>query len=175
MLLPLVVDPAISYRIKARGQARPAGATRGLWSFACGEAYFPHPCQTEFIYPCSHLSNAGTEQFTMAGEMGLTTSPVSIALHGTGYSSLSACRGCKCALSRLVLPTWWHRHPLRLRRTCMLSDYLPPDLHLYSCAARRSSGRAPRAASGSSNRADVACRVTVGPLPTCYTASESAI
>ena len=31
----------------------------------------------------------------MAGEMGLTISPVSIALHSTGYSSLSACRGCE--------------------------------------------------------------------------------
>ena len=108
----------------------------------------------------------------MAGEMGLTAFRVSIATHSTGYSSELVCRGRKFALSRLELPTWWHRDPPRLRTTCMISDYLPPDLHSHSLEIFRSSSKS-RIGPWSHQPCRRACtaspfssRVTVDPLPT---------
>jgi hypothetical protein len=178
MLLPLVVDPGISQKIKARDQARRHERCGDCGVFVW-RGSFCTPLPTDFIYPCSHLSNAGTEQLTMAGDMGLTTFRVSIATHSTGDSSHFVYLGRKFALSRLVLPTWWHRDPLRLRTTCMISDYLPPDLHSYSFEIFRSSSKSRTGFLQPCRRACTASpfarRVTVDPLPACYTAPESAI
>jgi hypothetical protein len=133
---------------------------------------FSTPLPADFIYPCSHLSNAGTEQLTMARVMGLTTFRISIATHSTGDESHLVYVGRKFALSRLVLPTWWHRDPLRLRAICMISDYLPPDLHSHSLEIFRSSSKS-RIGPWSHQPCRRACtaspfssRVTVDPLPT---------
>ena len=112
------------------------------------------PLPTDFIYPCSHLSNAGTEQLMMAGEMGLNTFCVSIAMHSTGCSSHLVHLGRELVLSRLarlVLPTCWHRDTLRLQTICMVSEYLPPGLHSYSSRFSRSSSKS---RIGSADRAD---------------------
>ena len=118
----------------------------------------------------------------MAGEMGLTISPVSIALHSTGYSSLSACRGCEMRVVQAGAADLVASPPSSQAKNLHDIGLLATgssSLQLCSSKIFRSSSKSRIGFLQPYRRActarPFACRVTVGPLPTCYTASESAI
>lgn len=179
--MTFLVDPGISQKNEGLSSSRTATLNAGTVEFVERLIFQGSPLcplATEFIYPCSHLSHAGTEQLKMPGEMQLS---IFFCLHCYAWSklsSLSVCLGHGLLPLSRWLPTWWHRDRLGCELSAgrwilaIRSPFVKPK---YLPVKPEEPPPVPPAVPTRMHGEPFRGRVTVGPLPTYYTASESAI
>ena len=151
---------------------------RGLWSLWRGSFSLLLTLATHFIYPCSHLSNAGTEQLMIFGETGLTASvspSICIEWAARLFWSTSAANWCRsdwCFRISGIATLFGCERPACIEILNTGSSL--PQLGDSPVELKEPHPVPPRVPTRMCSE-PLTRRVTVSPLLTYYTASESAI